>query len=301
MTVSPHVIRGMSGRSACDRKCFRHGSIRVHAAPAARTPTRAAPNVTAVGRMPNDEVNYGEAGGNMMRDIGSVFVFLATLLATSQVSANDGKLVHLVRFADYELGPVEDWLQGKGFRFEEDARRRDRIDLDVGDKGLVLEAKHRAFGFMPNESVNVPEFTYVEIDWGVNKSPEGASYEKGVRNEAIMLFIFMGDELQPSGSLFIPDSPYFVGLFICAGDDKRNHPYVGSYFKKSGRYVCADRPAVGQLVTSRFDLLEAYRTYFDKERDDDPAISGIALALDTKKAGDGGKASAFIREIRFYR
>ncbi len=55
------------------------------------------------------------------------------------------------------------------------------------------------------------------------------------------------------------------------------------------------------MVTSRFDLLEAYRAYFDKERDDDPAVSGLALALDTKKAADGGKSSAFIREIRFFR
>ncbi len=76
------------------------------------------------------------------------------------------KLVHVVRFTDYELGPVKDWLQGKGFQFKEDMRRRDYIDLDVGERGLVLEAKRRAFGFMPNESVNVPECTYVEIDWG---------------------------------------------------------------------------------------------------------------------------------------
>jgi hypothetical protein len=180
-------------------------------------------------------------------------------------------------------------------------RRRDLIDLDVGEKGLVIESKHRAFGFMSNESVNVPEFTFVEIDWGVNKFPEGASYEQGVRNEAIMVFIFLGDERHASGSFFIPDSPYFVALFLCHGDDRINHPYVGSYFKKSGRYVCGARSEDGQLVTTRFDLLKAYRTYFDKEGDDDPAISGLALALDTKKAGDGGRSSAFIREIRFYR
>jgi hypothetical protein len=230
-----------------------------------------------------------------------MFVIFVALLAAAPVWAKEDKLVHLVRFADYEFGPVEDWLQGKGFQFKEDAQRRDRIDLDVGDKGLVLEAKRRVFGFMPNESVNVPDFTHVEIDWGVNKFPEGASYEQGVRNEAIMVVIFMGDERQPSGSLFIPDSPYFVALFLCHGDDRTNHPYVGSYFKKGGRYVCGDRPADGQLVTTRFDLLAAYRTYFDKERDDDPAISGLALALDTKKAGDGGRSAAFIREIRFYR
>lgn len=46
---------------------------------------------------------------------------------------------------------------------------------------------------------------------------------------------------------------------------------------------------------------DAYRAYFDPENDDDPGISGIALAVDTQKAGDGGRASAFVREIRFYR
>ena len=116
-----------------------------------------------------------------------------------------------------------------------------------------------------------------------------------------MVILFMGDERQSSGTMFIPDSPYFIDLFLWHGDDKTRHPYVGSYFKKSGRYVCTDRSAVGELVTSRFNVLKAYRTYFDKERDDDPAISGLALALDTKKADKGGQASAFVREIRFYR
>ena len=72
-------------------------------------------------------------------------------------------------------------------------------------------------------------------------------------------------------------------------------------FAQEGRYVCVDRPVAEEMVTTRFDLLEAYRTYFDKERDDDPIISGISLALDTQKASEGGRSSAFIREIRFYR
>jgi len=230
-------------------------------------------------------------------------IFLLSLLfaglANAPTSADEGKLIHVLRFTDYEQGSIDDWLQGKGFQFQQDAQRRHRIDLDVGPSGLVLEAKRRAFGIMSNESVNLPTFTHIEIDWGVNKFPTGASYEQGIRNEALMVIVFMGDERQPSGSMFIPNSPYFVGLFLCHGDDKMNHPYVGSYFKKSGRYICTDRPTEGEIVTSRFKLLEAYRAYFDKEQDDDPAVSGLALALDTKKADEGGRASAFIREIRF--
>ncbi len=149
-----------------------------------------------------------------MRAIGSTFVILTALMVAAPVWANEGKLVHVVRFADYESGPIEDWLLGKGFRLKEDAQRLDRIDLDAGENGLAFEAKERAFGIIPNEAVNVPEFTYVEIDWGVDDYPEGVSYEQGVRNEAIMVYIFLGDERQSSGSLFIPDSPYFIALFL---------------------------------------------------------------------------------------
>lgn len=226
--------------------------------------------------------------------------FIALCFILSSVEAEPAKLAHVIRFSDYEIGSEEDWLLGKGFEFQKGARRRNLINLEVNNDSLVVETKRRAFGIMINETVNVPEFTFIEIDWGINKFPEGASYEQGVRNEALMVIIFMGDERLPSGSLFIPDSPYFIGLYLCHGDDRINHPYVGSYFKKSGRYVCGDRPTVGEMVTTRFNLLDAYRSYFDKEGDDDPAISGLALAIDTKKAWNRGKSSAFIKEIRFY-
>jgi hypothetical protein len=104
----------------------------------------------------------------------------------------------------------------------------------------------------------------------------------------------------PRGVLLVCRTPHELGAFLCQGNDRTNHPYVGSYFKKSGRYVCLDQPATGARVTTRFDLLAAYRAYFDKEGDDDPAVSGIALMLDTKKAGDRGQTRAFLGEIRFY-
>ena len=58
---------------------------------------------------------------NKMRIIDSLFVIFAALMAAAPVWANESKLVHLLRFSDYESGPVEDWLQGKGFQFKEDA------------------------------------------------------------------------------------------------------------------------------------------------------------------------------------
>jgi len=228
-------------------------------------------------------------------------VVVLLLLAEPPSSAKADTLVHTLTFTDYKEGPIIDWLQTKGFEFQLDATRRDRIDLDIDSSGLVLNTKRKSFGIFANESVKLSDFSHIEIDWGVRRHPEGASYEQGVRNEAIMVQVFMGDEKQPSGSLFIPDSPYFIGLFLCSRDDRINHPYVGSYFKKGGRYVCVDRPGIGELVTSRYDLLNAYRRFFDREREDDPGLSGLALTLDTSKSSGSGEASAFVREIRFYR
>lgn len=231
----------------------------------------------------------------------NVILLLSLLVVASSVFAEPRNLVHILRFNDYESGSEEDWLLSKGFQLKEGMSDRRRIDLEIGDESLIVEAKRKAFGLMSNETVNISEFSYMEIDWGVNMFPEGASYEQGVRNEALMVFVFMGDERLPSGSMFIPDSPFFVGLFLCDGDDRLNHPYKGAYFKKGGRYVCVGRPKVGDRITSRFNLIGAYRNYYDKDKDDDPGISGIAIALDTKKAKNKGRSSAFIHEIRFYK
>lgn len=230
-----------------------------------------------------------------------VLVCLFTFLNLPFANASKEKPIYVVKFSDYQEGSIDNWLIKKGFEFKRDAVNRRKIDFDMNSIGLVIEAKAKSLGIIPNESVNLSEFSFIEIDWGVNKQPSGASYEKGIRNEAIMVIIFMGDERLSSGSLFIPDSTYFVGLFLCSGDDKIDFPYVGKYFKKGGRYVCLNRPKMGELATTRFDLLKSYRKYFDKENDDDPGISGIAITLDTQKASDKGTSSAFIREVRFYK
>lgn len=227
----------------------------------------------------------------------SVLIVCLSGLASLPTGAKD-LTIDFLNFTDHAEGSTEDWLRKKGFKLERDAKKRDRLDIDVDDHGLVLEAKAPALGLLMNESVNIATFSEIEIDWGVLRYPDGASYEIAVNNEAVMIYVFMGDERLASGSFLIPDSPYFIGLYLCK-DDRVNHPYVGRYFKKSGRYVCLGRPEPGRQIISKFDLLSAYRAYFDKESDDDPAISGIAIAVDTTKSGDGGKSLAFIARIQF--
>ncbi|MEK9661975.1 MAG: hypothetical protein VW644_09605, partial [Alphaproteobacteria bacterium] len=70
---------------------------------------------------------------------------------------------------------------------------------------------------------------------------------------------------------------------------------------EAGRYVCADRPDSGKLITSRLNLRAAYRDYFGKWDDTEPKLTGIGVSLDTTDADDGGRSQAFVREIRFYK
>ena len=147
---------------------------------------------------------------------------------------------------------------------------------------------------MVGESVDVADFRNVRITWKVDHYPEGANYDDDVRNEALMVMVFFGHEKISSGSFVVPDSPYFIGLFLCQ-DGSVGTAYVGRYFQEGGRYVCLDRPEEGQVVTSEFDLRAAFKEFFDA--DEVPVVSGVALQADTTKSKGGGKAAATITSV----
>jgi hypothetical protein len=117
-----------------------------------------------------------------------------------------------------------------------------------------------------------------------------------VNNEALMLYIFFGQDKLASGHVMIPALPYFIGLFL-GQEEQLNTPYRGRYYHAGGRFVCVGNPNSYEMVVSQFDLNAAFRTYFKK--DDVPKISGITLGIDTFRSGDGGKAAAYIYSIEF--
>jgi hypothetical protein len=201
-----------------------------------------------------------------------------------------------LEFSDYAGGSVEEWLQSKGFKFEEAAKDRNLLGLSVQNGALVLEAKEQIRGFLYNDSLQIKEFSKVKIEWGILQYPEGASYEQQIRNEALMVYISFGHEKISSGALILPNLPYFIGFFLCQ-KDKLETPYLGKYYHEGGRFVCLDHAEPQQTITSEFDLVTAFRSYFDKA--DVPPISGVNLGVDTSEAGDGGRAAAYIRAIEF--
>jgi len=208
----------------------------------------------------------------------------------------DPRVAYQLKFTDYVEGSVEKWLSSKGFQFKGDANDRKKIELDVGDDGLIIEAVKRARALLINERVNVTDYQKVRITWKVDKFPEGANYDAGLRNEAIMLIVFFGHEKLSSGSFLIPDSPYFIGLFLC-NNGTVHKAYTGRYFQEGGRYICIDKPKAGQTITSEHDLLAGYRSVFGKNKS--PVISGITISTDTTDSKGGGKSRASISSIEF--
>jgi hypothetical protein len=201
-----------------------------------------------------------------------------------------------IDFTDYRSGPIEAWLQSKGFRLESDAKSRQKIRLVADGRGLLLEALTPARGFLISEAANAKPFSSVEIEWGVTQYPQGASYERHINNEAIMVYFFFGSQKRPSGSMFVPDLPYFIGLFLCNGD-RVGFPYAGRHHTESGRFVCLDGSAKRDPLVSRFDLKQGFRAMFGG--DIATGVSGYSVGVDTTSSGGQGRSSALIKRIRF--
>ena len=237
-----------------------------------------------------------ERGSIMTRmPLPAMALALAALAPLRPSAAADAGVAYEVEFQAYTGGPALEWLRGKGFVAKQDAGNKSKVVLSIKDGALVLEAKQRALGLLLNEK-DVPGSGRVRIEWGVDTFPQGVSYDKGIRSEPIMLYTFFGKEKVSSGSLVVPDSPYFIGLFLCE-TGRTDHPYTGRYFKAGGRYVCANVTKVGEKVISEFDLGKAAEEYF--KLGTVPPISGYAIGIDTDNAKGSATARSWIRKIEY--
>jgi len=89
-----------------------------------------------------------------------------------------------------------------------------------------------------------------------------------------MVYVFFGTEKLSSGHVLIPNSPYFIGLFLCQ-EEQIDFPYKGRYFHVSGRFVCLGKPKPNETIVSEFDLDAAFKRYFNKNQT--PGVTGNRL------------------------
>ncbi|MDZ4740398.1 MAG: hypothetical protein SGJ03_10895, partial [Alphaproteobacteria bacterium] len=122
-------------------------------------------------------------------------------LATAAPAPTSTAPDYEIDFTDYRSGPVDAWLRTKGLTLRDDAANRQKIALLPGAQGLVIEALRPARGFLVQPSIHGAPFSSIEIEWGVARHPQNASYERRLNNEAIMVHVFFGADKQPSGSL----------------------------------------------------------------------------------------------------
>jgi len=210
--------------------------------------------------------------------------------------AADVKPDFVLNFSGYTGGPLDDWLRARHFTFEKDAKNRRLLQISIVNDALRVEAKGPASGFLLNDAVNLNKVARVRVTWGIIQYPAEVSYQSKVNNEALMLYFFFGSEKISSGHFLIPNSPYFIGLFLCQ-DEQIDFPYKGRYFHAGGRFVCLGKPKPNETIVSEFDLDAAFKKYFDKNRT--PGVTGIGFGVDTSQSGRGGTAGAFIKSIEF--
>jgi hypothetical protein len=238
-------------------------------------------------------------GWAALREVSTIRVGSAEMASTGATPPAGGgasKRTWSIDFADYAGGSIEAWLRTKGFRLEHGAVDAAELALSHKAGALVFEAKQPVRGFVVNDQVKLEHFSTVRITWGIIKYPTGASYERKINNEALMVYISFGEDDVASGHILIPPRPYFIGLFLCQ-EERLHTPYTGKFFHEGGRFVCLGHPPPSETVTSEFDLRTAFQTYFDKT--DVPMISGISLGVDTFASGEGGTAAAYIHRIEF--
>ena len=193
-------------------------------------------------------------------------------------------------------GSVEVWLRTRSFKCQRDAKNPTLVGLSIANQSLEDTARGRLTGFIVNDSIIVDNMGKVRINWGVRQYPEEASDGRGVSNGGLMLYFFFSKEKVSSGRILIPDSPYCIGLFLCQAE-KVNFSYKGGFFHPGGRFACLGKPKSGEMVVSEFELDSAFKRYFDKRQT--PAITNIALGVDTSRAGGSDQDAAFIKSIVF--
>ena len=98
-----------------------------------------------------------------------------------------------------------------------------------------------------------------------------------------------------SGSLFLPDAPYFLGVFL-GEKEQEQRAYTGMYYKKGGRYFCQPcgvKP--GQTVVTEFDLGRHFTAQF--QQNVLPPVSSFSFQMNTTDTTGG--ARAFLVSVEF--
>ena len=219
-------------------------------------------------------------------------LFLLFFAVTLSVAG--GKVLYTLDFAAQKDGDAKEWLASRGFKFLLDAKA---FSMKFSDGKLVIETSGQKAGILGME---FPSGKYLnnigsaKIEWGVDKFPQGANWADGNNRLAIGVFFVLGTERLSSGLPFgVNAAPYFLCPFI-GQKEKVGQRYLGSLYKKGGRYYCVSSKK-GSTVVTHFNIDQKFQQEFKKKT---PPLTAFAFQANTKDTTGGSKA--FIKRITFY-
>ena len=202
-----------------------------------------------------------------------------------------GSVLYTFDFSHQPDGPATNWLKDQGF-----VLRLNAEDLHpcFREGRLILHTKQQTAGVFEHQ-INLPSARRIRIHWGVDHYPEGANLEHGINAVAIAVMTSFGTETINSGSLFIPNAPYFIGLFL-GQKEQADKVYIGKYYTQGGRYFCEPCGIqIGETVVSDFDLAKAFSEQFSIPYF--PGVSGFGFQMNTKETHGG--AVAFLKKVEY--
>lgn len=202
-----------------------------------------------------------------------------------------GEVVYQLDFTNINSDDAFKWFKKEGFEDRNDA---EDLILKFENGALVIGTKKGVNGIFSKE-VKITGATRIRIEWGVNRFPAGANWDNEAYREAIGVIVSFGNKKIDSGAFYIPNVPYFIGLFL-GQHEEEGKAYTGNYYKKGGRYFCQPcRVKTGQTVVTEFALTDTFQKQF--ERSKVPPITAVSIEADTRDTQ--GNSEAFIKKIEF--
>ena len=216
-------------------------------------------------------------------------IFIA-ILASTMILA-DGKILYSLDFSKADSTNTIGWMKKKGFQFLLDSKD---LDFKIKNGRLEIETQKNIAGLFGIRLSNpLKNIGLVTIEWGVEKFPQGANWEKSNNRLAIGAIFTLGTKKFSSGIPFVKSVPYFLAPFI-GQQESVGKTYLGKLYKKSGRYYCVSNQK-GKLVVTKFNISKKFKQEFKKET---PPLTAFAFQMNTKDTKNGAKA--FIKKITFY-
>jgi hypothetical protein len=186
-----------------------------------------------------------------------------TLLLSSATAGAAGRVLHRVDFSTQLDGDAVAWLQQQGFAFH--LKARDLAPRFESGRLVLETATETVGGFV--QTLRVPGVRRLRVRWGVDRYPQGADWAKEVYRVPIAVMVSFGEDKVASGSLFVPNAPYFLSVFLGA-HEQEGRAYTARYYKQAGRYFCQPCGVPpGQTVVTEFDLATQFTQQFQ------PALS----------------------------